>query len=317
MSSTVPSTKARRADVEQIYDHLASVFASVDLSEADPSQYWVTSLRHVMKRYGGIGSPPPLDDVTFTPVSADGVAAEWVVADGGSSKRRIVYVHGGGWVAGDPQAYRPLTATLARFSGASVLAVDYRLAPEHPFPAGLEDTLNALAWAGRHGPDGETPAEAVSLVGDSAGGNLAAAACLLAIGSGHRVPDRLVIIAGTLDNIPDPGKIGRDDPICTPDNFAAANAAYLGSRVGPSDPRVSPVYASTEVLAKFPPTLIQASSVETLLADARQFAQRLEAADVRVCLSVWPDLPHVWHVFVAHLPEATAALQEIASFIRT
>ena len=315
MTTTNPTTRARRPDVEQVYAHLAGVFASVDLSQTDPSRYWVASLRQVMKRYGEVGKRPSLDGVAFKPVSADGVAAEWIVPDGGASPHRIVYIHGGGWVAGAIADYRPLTATLARLTGASVLAVDYRLAPEHRFPAGLEDCGTALAWAHDHGPDGKGKARSVSLIGDSAGGNLAAAACLQVVGAGRPVPARLVIIAGTLDNVPNPDKVGLDDPICTPEGFAAANAAYLKPGIGPADPLVSPIYASAELLAKFPPTLIQASSTETLLFDARQFAQRLEAAKVRVCLSIWPDLPHVWHVFVSHFPEAMLALQEIAAFV--
>jgi len=144
----MPTALQRRSDVDQVFNHLAALF-----TPAMPSEDFLTILRRAVTRYGDIGTPPALTGVRFTPVSAGGVSAEWVVADGGSSRHRIVYIHGGGWVAGGPEAYRGLAADLARRSGAAVLVVDYRLAPEHPFPAGLNDCCSAaLAWAASHGP---------------------------------------------------------------------------------------------------------------------------------------------------------------------
>jgi len=153
-------------------------------------------------------------------------------------------------------------------------------------------------------------------VGDSAGAGLAAAAVIEAIGRGHRIPDRLALIAGTIDNLPYPDRVGLEDYVGTPESLAAGVASYLGPNDVAHDPRVSPVFASAEVLARFPPTLQQASNIETLLHDARKFAGRLERAGVRSTLSVWPDLPHVWHAFLGLFPEAREALAEIADFLR-
>jgi monoterpene epsilon-lactone hydrolase len=125
-----------------------------------------------------------------------------------------------------------------------------------------------------------------------------------------------VQIAGTLDNLSEPGRVGIDDPIATAESLTAATAAYLGPDGNPADYRVSPVYAPRDLLAKFPPTLLQASAIETLIHDTRKFAARLEVAGVRTNVSIWPELPHVWHAFLGLLPEAAEALQEIADFVK-
>lgn len=309
--TSVSTAPQRRSDVDQVFNHLAALF-----TPTTPPEDFLTILRRAMVRYGDIGTPPSLTGVQFSPVSAGGVPAEWVVADGGSSRHRIVYVHGGGWIAGGPEAYRGLAAELARRSGAAILVVDYRLAPEHPFPAGLDDCSTALAWAAGHGPDeAQSTALSLALAGDSAGGNLAAATCLQAVTSSARVPDRLVLIAGVLGGASELARTGRDDPIITAEGIAGSYALYAGDAAAATDPRISPLHAGREVLKRFPPTLIQASSTEFLLADSKRFAQRLEEADVRVSLSIWPGLPHVWQVFLGILPEASLALQEIADFV--
>lgn len=155
----------------------------------------------------------------------------------------------------------------------------------------------------------------LSLVGDSAGGNLAAATCLELVARRMRVPDRLVLIAGTLDNQSPADRAGIDDQVATAESLAAATAAYLGPGGDPSDYRVSPVRASRALLAGFPPTLLQVSAIETLAYDSRKFAGVLADAGVRVNLSIWPELPHVWHAFQGLFPEAIDALQEIAAFV--
>lgn len=307
---------SRAADLQRAFDHLAALAAEADISKAQtPLAAWVAVLRHLMKRYGDVGQAPQVEGVSVTPVVADGVPAEWVRAAHSSDDQRLVYLHGGGWVAGAPEDYRDITAILAQLTGASILVPDYRLAPEHPFPAGLDDCARALAWAATHGPGGEGPAARLTVAGDSAGANLAAAAVIDAIQHGGRVPERLALIAGTLDNLPHADRFRLDDAVGTADSLAAGIATYLAPGDVAHDPRVSPVFAPAEVLAKFPPTLLQASSAETLLYDTRKFAGRLEAAGVRTALSVWPGLPHVWHAFLGLYPDAVEALAEIADFL--
>lgn len=147
------------------------------------------------------------------------------------------------------------------------------------------------------------------------GPNLAAATTLELAVRGERIPDRLVLIAGTIDNRTQPHQAGIDDQIVTSDSLAAALASYLSTNDDPNDYRVSPVSASRALLSQFPPTLLQASTIETLLHDTKTFAARLEEAGVRTNVSIWPELPHVWHAFLGLFPEATEALQEIADFI--
>jgi acetyl esterase/lipase len=312
--------RIRRNELERAFAHLAELGASTDLTgTTDPLQQFVTVIRTLMPRYGDVGPAQNLDGVDFAPVAAGGVTGEWVRPPGADPEHRILFIHGGGWVGGSPHDYRQVTATLARFAHANVLAVDYRLAPEHRFPSGLDDCVHAFRWALRHGPESEgskdTQARRLSVVGDSAGANLAAATALELASHGERVPDRLVLIAGTLDNRPEPGRIGIDDPIATAESLTAATAAYLGPDGNLADYRVSPVYAPRHLLAKFPPTLLQASAIETLIHDTRKFAARLEDAGVRTNVSVWPELPHVWHAFLGLFSEAREALREIADFV--
>jgi acetyl esterase/lipase len=151
--------------------------------------------------------------------------------------------------------------------------------------------------------------------GDSAGGNLAAATGVRLAMKGGRMPDRMVLIAGTLDHVSMWDRVGIDDLICTKEALTFSVEYYLPPSHSAADPLVSPVFAPSELLAKFPPTLLQVSSIEALVYDSKRFADRLEKARVRVNLSLWPDLPHVWHAFLNLFPEAEAAIGEIADFI--
>ena len=317
-------TTPRRPELERAFQHLAGLAAAADLSSISDSAQrdLVVQRSYAMPRYGDVGPAVSMAGVSIERTSADGVPAVWLTVHGGNHAHRIVYLHGGGWRSGSPDHYFGLAATLARLSGASILLVDYRLAPEDPYPAGLDDCQTAYMWALTHGPQtgrgesvGNEPADRIFLAGDSAGGNLAAATCLRLCAADLRAPDRLVLIAGTLDNVETERRVGIDDVICTLDAFAACNRHYLPDGHHPSDPYVSPVFAPEELLSKFPPTLLQVSSIEALAWDSKQFAARLESAQVRVNLSLWPDLPHVWHQFLGLFPEAREAIEEIADFL--
>jgi acetyl esterase/lipase len=311
--------RTRPPKLQEAFDHFVALAESADVGDVeDPERLDLLVARHCMTRYGDLGPSPDLDGVRFEPVSASGVPAQWVTTKYSDPSRRVVYLHGGGWRSGTPGDYRFLTAVLAQLTKASVLLVDYRLAPEHRFPAGLDDCVTAFEWAVDHGPStaaADQPAQAVLLVGDSAGGNLSAATCLRLVAQGRRVPDRLAIIAGTLDNVEVERRTGIDDILCTPEAFAACTHGYLPPGHQADDPFVSPVLAPAELLTQFPPTLLQASTIESLLWDSRRFADRLADAGVRVNLSLWPEMPHVWHMLLGHYPEAREALAEIAEFV--
>ena len=313
------SIRGRRPALQRAFQHLEDLAAATDLSEAvDDDDRDLQIARHVVPHYGEVGRRPDLSRATFTDVAADGVPATWLSLRDSVSRDRVVYFHGGGWRSGAARDYRAVLAMLAEYSGASIMAVDYRLAPEHRFPAGLDDCVAAYRWALEHGPDGSgvSPAERIHLVGDSAGGNLAVATCLRLAQLGARMPDRLAVIAGSLDNVEEQRRVGIDDPICTLQQFRICNAMYLSEGHDPHDPLVSPVYAPVELLAAFPPTLLQASWIESFAWDSKLFAERLGEAGVRVNLSLWPELPHVWHQFLELFPEARSAIREIADHLR-
>lgn len=316
-------TQPRRPELEKAYQHLMTVAEGVDLSGVtSPADQWLATTRATVMDYGGSAPPADLSDVTFTPVKANGVACEWVTVEGSDPARRIVYMHGGGWSAGGGASHRPILAVLARLSRASILFADYRLAPEHPYPAPLADCVAAYEFALVNGPSSDTaglagrdPKTRISVAGDSAGGNLSVATCVRLAKTGRPLPDRLVAIGGSLDNVSMWERVGVDDMIVTPEALAFSAHHYLAGGGSAAEPEVSPVLTPPEILAKFPPTLLQVSTIEALLHDSKRFAERLERAGVRVNLSLWPDVPHVWHAFVGLFPEAEAAIGEVADFV--
>jgi acetyl esterase/lipase len=305
-SSTV---SPRRPDIERAFDHLAS--GALPAPSEDP----IAAMRAFVDRYGDVEPRGPLPAKEVRPVRAGGVPAEWILPHQLLGDERIVLLHGGGWVAGGLNSHRPMAAALAEMSGLAVLLVDYRLAPEHPFPAGFDDCRAAFAWALKNGPGGAGTEAPVYLVGDSAGGNLSAAVCVDAIASGARTPDRLVLMSPVLDGSPNPARGAAAAANGDHASLEAMMTLYMQSREQIENPRVSPLMAASDILARFPPTLIQASNAEFLVWDAGEFARRLMTGGVRVSLSIWPAMPHVWQAFLSLLPEAREALGEAAGFL--
>lgn len=215
----------------------------------DPMEQWLAQVRATVPKYCDVDLSLDYTGITISPVSADGVPAEWVTAEGSDPRTRIVYLHGGAWVAGSPVSHWPITATLARLSRSSILVMDYRLAPEHRFPAGLNDCVKAYNWALANGPEsailgrtGQDTAGKMAIVGDSAGGNLSAATSVRLAASGGRMPDRLALIAGTLDHVSIWDRIGADDLICVPQALEFPVDASLEQTQSAVDPEVSPVF---------------------------------------------------------------------------
>ena len=209
-----------------------------------------------------------------------------------------------------------MMAELAVEMEAPVLAPAYRLAPEHPFPAGLDDAQAALAYAQAHDPEGAVAPADVTLSGDSAGGNLAAALALRCLREDRRGPARLVLISPFLaltlgpSAFPAPSR----DMLVHQDGIDLVASLYAPG-AEPRDPRIEPLHAAHADLARLGPVLIQASAAENLRDQAFAFANHLWAAGVEARLSLWPDVPHVWHVFLDTLPDASAAVQEAAAFL--
>jgi len=274
--------------------------------------------RRMVDRYADVHPSVRRFEAEVRRVAADGIPCEWLLAPGADPARRLLYVHGGGWTSGGLDSHRPLSARLSAATGCAVLAVDYRLAPEHAFPAGLEDCIASYRWLRENGPDGAAPAPSVSVAGDSAGGNLTLALLLALKQRGLPLPDAAVPISPATDFLAT-GESYRTraerDPILTmgPEGLRTLAAVYLQGRAQPDDPLVSPLYGD---LTGLPPLLLHVGDAEVLLDDSTRFAERAQQAGVDVTLEVWPDMPHVWHAFAPFLPEATRAIEQIGAFVR-
>lgn len=300
-----------REDVKYALDHLRGLTPG---PADDTLEKAIGAIRRAMLRYGDATARPPLDGIDCIPCSADGVDCEWILPGGASENERIVHIHGGGLVGGSPASHRAMLSLLAREAQRPVLSVDYRLAPENTYPAAHDDCLKAWSWAAKHGPTGASPARRMALSGDSAGGALAAATCAQAIASGSRSPDCLVLIGAVLLAQQVEARSDRDsDPLVN--NAGLQPLGLYAGGVSLDLPQLSPLNCTDEVLSRFPPVLLQVGAPEFLLYDSMAMAKRLAALNRRTVLSVWPDMPHVWHHFTTHLPEAGLALAEAARYI--
>jgi monoterpene epsilon-lactone hydrolase len=266
------------------------------------------STRRVLEALGWlIGQVPRGVDVEQTHIG--GVPVHVVSPRQAKSTASIVYLHGGAYVSGSPRSYRRLVSHLAAMTGCRVLAVDYRLAPEHPYPAALDDTVavyTALL--------AEQPAENVVIAGDSAGGGLTLATALTLRDGNARLPAALVCIAPWADLTCSGDSMhtrARQERMLTPAGLAVDARRYAGGEDVRS-PLVSPLFAD---LRGLPPLLIQVGDDEVLLNDSTRLADVAKAAGISVAFQVWPDLWHVWHLYAGLMPEADAAMRDIADFI--
>jgi epsilon-lactone hydrolase len=223
----------------------------------------------------------------------------------------ILYLHGGGYYFCSPRSHRTLTFGLASRTNARLISLDYRLAPEHRFPAALDDAVAAYR---RLLSDG-TPPQSIVIAGDSAGGGLALATLVALRDAGDALPAGAVLLSPWTDLAATGASIRANDgvdPMFAGASIARAAEIYLGDTPA-AHPYASPLYADLHGL---PPTLMQVSSTEVLLDDSVRVAKKIEAAGARVELEVWPKLPHVWHMFVPFIPESRRALDRAAAFVR-
>lgn len=260
------------------------------------------------------GLPPP-EGTRLTPVEEDGLRGEWIAAPTADPRRRLLFFHGGGYVMGSPDTHRDLTGRLSETSGCAVLLLDYRLAPEHPFPAAVDDGLAALRWIREHGPNGPTVASSVFVGGDSAGGALALATLVAARDAGDPPPDAAVTLSAWTD-LASTGTSFQTraavDPMTTPQQLDRMAGLYLNG-ADPRTPLASPLYAE---LRGLPPLLMQVGDAEVLLDDSTRVAEKVRAAGGEVTLEVWPEMIHVWQSFAGILPEGQQAIERIGQFLR-
>jgi monoterpene epsilon-lactone hydrolase len=257
-----------------------------------------------------VAAAPRPEGVAITPVDANGVPAEWTVAHGARDDVAIVYFHGGGYVMGSLDTHRGHCARLSESARARVLSVDYRLGPEHPHPAAVEDAVAAVRFARTSG----VAPRRTAIAGDSAGGGLTLATLVALRDAGDPSVAAGMCISPWTDLALSGASIAAkaaEDPMVRGADLALMADAYLAGRDAKS-PLASPLYAD---LAGLPPLLIQVGSAEILLDDAVRVADRARAAGVDVELRVWQDMFHVWHAFAQILPEGQAAVDEMARFL--
>ena len=251
-------------------------------------------------------------DVRVERISAAGLQVAWFTPPQARPGQAILYLHGGAYVTGSIHTHRGIVSNLARRAQTRVLVVEYRLAPEHPFPAALEDALTAYRWLRAQG----LSAQSLALAGDSAGGGLTMATLLSLRDAREPLPSAAALISpwtdllGTGETLRT--RAGRD-PLFVPSDLPRAARHYLNGH-DPRDPLVSPVYARLENL---PPVLIQVGDEELLLSDSTRLADGLRRGGTPVEISIWPGMFHVFHVAGNSLPESRQALIEMGTFLKT
>ncbi len=254
---------------------------------------------------------PLAPDVRCETVNAGGVPAEFVSTPESDEGRVMYYLHGGGYVLGSIMTHREMASRLARAAKARILLVDYRLAPEHPFPAAVEDSVAGYKWLLS---SGVKPGR-VAIAGESAGGGLTAATLVALKDAGEPLPGAAICVSPWVDM----EAIGESmvtradaDPFVQKDMLLEMARTYLGD-TDPRTPLASPIYAD---LTGLPPMLIQVGTAEVLYDDAKRLAERAEAAGVEVVFEPWEEMIHMWHSFAHILPEGQQAIDRIGEFVR-
>ncbi len=253
-------------------------------------------------------------DAAVEAVRVGNVPCQWVSAANSREDKVIVYFHGGGFQVGSLASHRELMACLSSASGARVLGVDYRLAPEHRYPAALDDALEVLKWLQARGfATGD-----VAVAGDSAGAGLALSAMLELQAQSLDLPAAALLMSAWTDLSASGASYesrAAADPIHQRPMIIAMARNYLGAGVDPRDPKVSPLWASEAQLRGLPPLLLQVGDRETVLSDSEAFAQKAQLAGVRVELEVWPDMIHVFQQFPRELQAAREAIASAGRFL--
>jgi epsilon-lactone hydrolase len=265
------------------------------------------------RRLDEVGSVWPVaEDVTLEAVDLDGLPGEWSIVPGSEASRVLLFLHGGGYCSGSILSHRRMVTEAGRAAGMRTLAVGFRLAPEHPFPAAFDDAMRAWRFLRKLG----IAAERIAIAGDSAGGGLTVAL----INHLRKVRETGPACAWLVSPWTDLTLSGSTlatkdavDPLIHKAYLKELVDAYLPAGMDRKDPRVSSLYADLKGL---PPLLIQVGSAETLLADATRFAAAAGAAEVAVRLEIWPQMIHAWPLWNARLEPGRRAIANAGAFIR-
>lgn len=272
---------------------------------------WNTSIPQLRQRAekssGVFGKLPP--GIEASPVAIGGLAAEWIRPEGARNDRVILYFHGGGYVMGSCRTHRSAVAKIVAGSGASALVFDYRLAPEHPFPAALDDSMAAYAWLLAQGI---SPSR-IAFAGDSAGGGLCLATLLAIRDKGMPLPAAAVALSPWTDLQCTGDSYRRKDPLA-PDGSWFVFSKYYAGENDPSQPLISPLHGD---LSGLPPLLLYVGEDESMLDDSIRFAKKARDAGVAIRLEVGKGMIHCYPAFSPLFPEAREAMNDICAFLRT
>jgi acetyl esterase/lipase len=269
----------------------------------------ISEARATFRSIEALTPHPPRGTVTEH-VKVFNTRADLITGPRSQSDRFVLYLHGGAYRLGSPANYRNFTWRIAAVARARVLALDYRLAPEHPFPAALDDAVSAYHWLLANAAEPKK----LAVFGDSAGGGLALALMLKLRDAGTPLPAVAVALSPWTDlALTGPSLRLNDqaDPMLNADDLPHFASEYLNG-ANPDDPYASPLYGNPTGL---PPTLFQVGSDEILRDDTLRMAEKMAAAGCQVTVELWPRMPHVWHLLAPVIPEAGAALKKIGAFI--
>ncbi len=286
--------------IAEVRAHLAKLPPPTSLAER----------RAMYDRAERVFTMPP--GTTVEPGTAGGRPAEWIRPAGARGDAALLYLHGGGYVIGSPRSHRHLAEAIARAAGIACLLPDYRLAPEHPFPAAVDD---AVAGYRTLVEERKIAPGSIAIAGDSAGGGLTVATLVGIRQAGLPMPGAAVCISPWTDLTCSASSYdtkAASDPLVARPGIIDMAKAYLGTN-DPRTPLASPLFAD---LRGLPPLLIQVGSEEVLLDDATRLAERARAAGVDATVDVWESMIHVWHWFLPWLDEAQSAVDKIGAFVR-
>jgi len=291
-----------------IQNFLIRSFLKVVTNKKDIAKHSVETTRKRLHKFMMMNKPP--ESVSFEKVNCDGVLAEWNIPKNVTNSGVILYIHGGAYVSCSISTHRPLVARIARASKTKALSIEYRYAPEHPFPAGLDDAVKTYHWLLKQGYD---PTKIV-ITGDSAGGGLAIATLLRLRDEQTPLPAAGVCMSPWIDLecSQDSGvRLADKDPMLNAEAgkiFAKLYAGHESLR----HPYISPYYADLKGL---PPLFIQVSDSEIVLDENVNFEKKAKAAGVEIQFEIWKNMVHVWQGFAPILPEAIEAIKKIGIFI--
>jgi acetyl esterase/lipase len=297
---------------ELFFKKKAGMFELHDKLTGEERNYLARLLRYAFERSAmqELENDPILKEIEIKSTMLDKIPADWVIPSDPIEDHVILYLHGGGWVIGSPLSHRGLNAIIAKATGIKILSIDYRLAPEHPFPAPLEDCVNAYKWLLSNG----FKSDHIIIAGDSAGGNLTLSTLLKLRDQGIDLPAGAICLSPATDfTLADDSYFenAETDPILADIGVFWWMVVYLAGE-DPRNPYISPLFADLKGL---PPILVQASTCEMLYSDATRFVEKAKKAGTNAILQSWDDMTHVFQGLSDELiPEAKDSINKIADF---